>query len=72
MESRIDHKKAAARSSRFLLFRRDDDERDQVDQNARHAARDEGDQHGETEPERTDAEEFAKSATYTSDDAVLL
>ena len=72
MESRVDHKKAAASGSRFLLFRRDDDERDQVDQNARHAARNEGDQHGETEPERTDAEEFAKSATYTSDDAVLL
>ena len=54
------------------LLRWDHYHRDQVDQNARHAAWDECDEHGEAEPECADAEELSQPAAYPCDDAVIL
>ena len=51
------------------LARHDHPDED-VDENARHAAGDEGDQKREPEPERTDAKEFGQSAAYARDHAV--
>lgn len=53
------------------LFRWDNDQRDQIDQNPWHTARNESDKHRESEPERADAEELAKSAAYPGDDSVM-
>ena len=54
-----------------MLFTRDDDPQDEVDQYARHAARNERDDQCKAEPERTDAEELGESATDAGDDAVI-
>jgi len=53
------------------LLRRDHDHRDQIDQDPRHAAWYECNEHGKPEPEWTDAEEFAKTAAYSGDDPVM-
>ena len=57
--------------SGWNLFRWNHDHCRQIDQNSRGAAWNESDEHGKAEPERADAEEFAKSAAHASDDAVI-
>jgi hypothetical protein len=57
-------------SGRFLLLRRDDDHRDQIDQYAWNAAGDEEDKEEQAKPERADAEEFSQPAADTRDNAV--
>jgi len=53
-----------------ILLSWDDHPQDEVDQYARHAARDERNEHRQAEPERTDAKELSKSTTDTRNHAV--
>lgn len=50
---------------------RDDDHRQEIDQDARHAAWNEGDEHCQPEPERADTKEFAQSAADPGNDPVV-
>jgi hypothetical protein len=61
---------AAFLSQPSTLLTRDDDPQDKVNQNARHTTRNERDDQGKAEPERTDAEKLGKPAAHTGDDAV--
>ena len=54
----------------FVLLRRDDDHRDQIDQYAWNAAGDEEEKEEQAEPERANAEEFSQPAADPRDDAV--
>jgi len=53
-----------------ILLSWNDHPEDEVDQDTRHTTWDERNDQCQAEPERTDAEEFSKSATDTSYDAI--
>ena len=53
-----------------MLFRRDNNHRDQVDQDAGNAAGDKEDEEQQAEPECADAKEFGKPTAHTRDDPV--
>ena len=53
-----------------ILLSRNDHPEDEVDQDTRHTTWDERNDQCQAEPERTDAEEFSKSATDASDHTI--
>jgi hypothetical protein len=53
-----------------ILFAWDHDPEQEVDEQARHAARDEGKDHAEAEPKWTDTKEFTQPTTHACDHAV--
>lgn len=53
------------------LLGRDDDHRQQINEDSRYPAGDEGNEHRKAEPEWADAEELAQSAAYPGDDSVV-